>query len=207
MSISLTKGQKISLTKDNPGLTKVIVGLGWDTNKYDGGGDFDLDAMGFMMNSNGKCPRDDCFVGPFQEDAQGNLLVGITKDSNGWAHFEQDSIIYTGDNRTGNGEGDDERIIVDLTKIPSDIERIEFAINIWSGQNFGQVDNAYIRVLNEENSEEILRYDLNEDFSIETAVVTGALYKHNGEWKFDAIGSGYQNGLKALCESYGLDIA
>ena len=198
MSINLSKGQKIDLTKTNPGLKKVIVGLGWDINKYDGGNDFDLDAMAFMTNANVKCPRETCFVSVFIPEA---------KQNDGTYAFENGAAVHSGDNRTGNGEGDDERIIVDLTKIPSDIERIEFAINIWSGQNFGQVDNAYIRVLNEENNEEILRYDLNEDFSIETAVVTGALYKHNGEWKFDAIGSGYQNGLKALCESYGLDIA
>lgn len=201
MSINLQKGEKISLTKDNPGLKKVIVGLGWDTNKYDGGYPFDLDAMAFMTNASVKCPRDTCFVSVFVPEA---------KQSDGTFVFENGSAIHSGDNRTGNGEGDDERITLDLEKIPQDIERIEFAVNIYEGkkknQNFGQVENAYIRILNEENNEEILKYDLNEDFSIETAVVMGALYKHNGEWKFDAIGSGFQDGLAALCRNYGLDV-
>lgn len=202
MSISLTKGQKINLTKDNPGLSKVIVGLGWDTNKYDGGKIFDLDAMAFMMNNNGKCPRDDCFISCFIKEA---------KQPDGTYSFYNGAIVHSGDNRTGEGEGDDERITFNLAEIPQDIERIEIAANIWEAeeknQNFGQISNAYIRIVNAETNEEILRYDLDEDFSIETAVVMGALYKHNGEWKFDAIGSGYQDGLKALCESYGLDIA
>lgn len=201
MSINLQKGEKISLTKDNPGLKKVIVGLGWDTNKYDGGYPFDLDAMAFMTNARVKCPRDTCFVSVFVPEA---------KQSDGTFVFENGSAIHSGDNRTGNGEGDDERITIDLEKLPQDIERIEFAVNIYQGkeknQNFGQVENAYIRILNAENNEEILKYDLNEDFSIETAVVMGALYKHNGDWKFDAIGSGFQDGLAALCRNYGLHV-
>lgn len=201
MSIILSKGEKVNLTKDNPGLKKIIVGLGWDVNKYDGEKDFDLDAMAFMTNSSVKCPRDTCFISVFVPEA---------KQNDGTYSFENGAAIHSGDNRTGNGEGDDERITFDLTKMPQDIERIEIAVNIWEGperhQNFGQVSNAYIRVLNAENNEEILRYDLGEDFSIETAVIMGALYKYNGEWKFDAIGSGFQNGLKALCENYGLNV-
>ena len=201
MSINLSKGQKIDLTKTNPGLKKVIVGLGWDTNKYDGGNDFDLDAMAFMTNANVKCPRETCFVSVFIPEA---------KQNDGTYAFENGAAVHSGDNRTGNGEGDDERITLDLEKMPQDIERIEVAVNIYEGpernQNFGQVSNAYIRVLNAETNEEILRYDLGEDFSIETAVIMGALYKHNGEWKFDAIGSGFQDGLAALCRNYGLDV-
>lgn len=201
MSINLSKGQKIDLTKTNPGLKKVIVGLGWDTNKYDGGADFDLDAMGFMTNANVKCPRETCFI---------SVFIPEPKQSDGSYIFENGSAIHTGDNRTGDGEGDDERLIFDLEKIPQDIERIEIAANIYEGQerhqNFGQVSNAFIRIINEETNEEILRYDLGEDFSIETAVIMGALYRHNGEWKFDAIGSGFQDGLAALCRNYGLDV-
>ena len=200
MSINLRKGEKVNLTKDNQGLTKIIVGLGWDINKYDGK-DFDLDAMAFMTNSEVKCPRESCFVSVFIPEA---------KQNDGSYMFENGAAIHSGDNRTGNGDGDDERITLDLSKMPSDIERIEVAVNIYDGieryQNFGQVSNAYIRILNAETNEEILRYDLGEDFSIETAVVMGALYKYNGEWKFDAIGSGFQDGLAALCRNYGLDV-
>lgn len=154
-----------------------------------------------MTDGNVKCPRETCFVSVFAPDC---------KQNDGSFSFENGSAIHTGDNRTGDGEGDDERLIFDLEKIPADIERIEVAVNIWEGknnnQNFGQVSNAFIRVLNAETNEEILRYDLGEDFSIETAVVMGALYRHNGEWKFNAIGSGFQDGLDALCRNYGLNV-
>lgn len=201
MSIVLNKGDRIDLTKTNPGLKKVIVGLGWDTNKYDGQADFDLDAMAFMTDGNVKCPRESCFVSVFIPDC---------KQNDGTYVYENGSAIHTGDNRTGDGDGDDERLIFDLEKIPDDIERIEIAANIYEGknknQNFGQVSNAFIRIVNAETNEEILRYDLGEDFSIETAVIMGALYKHNGEWKFNAIGSGFQDGLEALVKNYGLNV-
>ena len=201
MSIVLNKGDRIDLTKTNPGLKKVIVGLGWDINKYDGQADFDLDAMAFMTDGNVKCPRESCFVSVFIPDY---------KQNDGTYVYENGSAIHTGDNRTGDGDGDDERLIFDLEKIPDDIERIEIAANIYEGknknQNFGQVSNAFIRIVNAETNEEILRYDLGEDFSIETAVIMGALYKHNGEWKFNAIGSGFQDGLEALVKNYGLNV-
>lgn len=201
MSINLSKGQKIDLTKTNPGLEKIIVGLGWDTNRYDGGKDFDLDAMAFMLDLNGKCPRETCFISVFVPEA---------KQNDGTYSYENGAAIHSGDNRTGNGEGDDERISIDLSKVSQDIEKIDFAVNIYEGQsrnqNFGQVENAFIRIINAETNEEILRYDLGEDFSIETAVIMGSIYKNNGEWKFNAIGSGFQDGLEALCRNYGLDV-
>ncbi len=184
MSISLTKGQKIDLTKGNPGLSKILVGLGWDVNKYDGGAAFDLDASAFLLNANGKLqnPKDMVFFN--------NL-----KHSSG-------SVIHTGDNLTGEGEGDDEQIKVDLSKIPASVEKIDFTVTIYEAdsrkQNFGQVSNAFIRIVDESNGKELIRYDLGEDFSVETAVVVGELYRHAGEWKFSAIGSGFKGGLQAL---------
>lgn len=192
MSINLSKGQKIDLTKSNPGLKKVIVGLGWDTNKYDGGADFDLDASVFMVGSNGKVNNDEDFI--FY-----NNLEHASK-----------SVIHTGDNRTGEGDGDDESIIIDFAKVPSTIEKIAITVTIHDAvnrsQNFGQVSNAFVRVVNEESNVEVLRYDLTEDFSIETALVFCELYRHGGEWKFSAIGSGFQGGLAALCQNYGLQV-
>ncbi|MGG4489507.1 TerD family protein [Metabacillus idriensis] len=192
MAISLSKGQKIDLTKSNPGLSKVLVGLGWDTNKYDGGNDFDLDTSVFLLDANGKAASEADFI--FY-----NNLVG----GNG-------SVEHTGDNRTGEGSGDDEVIKVNLSEVPSTIDKIAFTITIHDAesrsQNFGQVSNAYVRILNEESNQELIRYDLGEDFSIETAVVVGELYRHGAEWKFNAIGSGYQGGLGSLVKDYGLDV-
>ena len=192
MAVSLTKGQKVDLTKGNPGLEKVIVGLGWDTNRYDGSADFDLDASAFLLNANGKVLRDEDFI--FY-----NNLESETK-----------AVIHTGDNRTGEGEGDDESILIDFSKVPVNIERIAITVTIHDvaerHQNFGQVSNAFIRIVNESNNEEILRYDLAEDFSIETVLVIAELYKHNGEWKFNAVGSGFQGGLAALCKNFGVNV-
>lgn len=189
--ISLAKGQKIDLTKTNPGLTKITVGLGWDTQKYDGGHDFDLDAVAFLLNKEGKAPNEKAFI--FYNNLQD----------------ESGSVILSGDNRTGEGEGDDEQIKIDLSKVPAEIEKIAITINIHEaaarGQNFGQVSNAYVRVVNDDNNEELLRYDLNEDYSIETGIVAAEIYRHNGEWKFSAVGSGFQGGLAALCSNYGLN--
>ena len=191
MAISLSKGQKVDLTKGNPSLKSIIVGLGWDTNAYDSGGDFDLDAAVFMLGENGRCPTDKEFI------FYGNLS------------HPSESVVHLGDNRTGAGEGDDEQIKVDLSKVPANIARIAFTVTIYEAdkrrQNFGQVSNAFIRIVDAANDTEIIRYDLGEDFSIETAVVVGELYRHNGEWKFNAIGSGYSGGLAALCASYGID--
>ncbi|MED4204125.1 TerD family protein [Neobacillus mesonae] len=192
MAVSLSKGQKVDLTKTNPGLTKVVVGLGWDTNKYDGGNDFDLDSSVFLLGENGKVTTETDFV--FYNNPQGG---------NG-------SVVHTGDNRTGEGDGDDEQVNINLTAIPANIQRVAFTITIHDAasrnQNFGQVSNSYARIFNEETGEELIRYDLGEDFSIETAIVVGELYRHNGEWKFSAIGSGYQGGLAALATDFGLQV-
>ena len=192
MPINLSKGQKVDLTKKNPGLKKIMVGLGWDVNAFDSGSDFDLDAAAFMLGANGKCPTEKEFI------FYGNLK------------HASESVIHMGDNLTGEGEGDDEQIMIDLSKVPANIERIAFTVTIYDAearrQNFGQVSNAFVRIFNEVTGEEILRYDLGEDFSIETAVVFGELYKNGDEWKFNAIGSGYQGGLAALCNSYGVDV-
>ncbi|MGD6818568.1 TerD family protein [Metabacillus sp. 84] len=192
MAISLAKGQKVDLTKSNPGLTNIVVGLGWDVNKYDGGQDFDLDSSVFLLNAEGKCSSEADFV-----------FYNNTKGANG-------AVEHTGDNRTGEGEGDDEQVKVNLPGVPENIQKIAFTITIHDAetrsQNFGQVSNSYVRILNETNGEELIRYDLGEDFSIETAVVVGELYRHGSEWKFSAIGSGYQGGLGSLVSDYGLNV-
>lgn len=192
MAIVLKKGQKIDLTKGNPSLKKLIVGLGWDTNKYDGAQGFDLDVSIFMAGASGRVEEDLDFI-----------FYNNLKHSSG-------SVEHLGDNRTGVGDGDDEVIKVDLSKIPSRIEKIAFTVTIYDApermQNFGQVSNAYVRVTNEDNGEEILRYDLGEEFSIETAIIVCEIYKYNGEWKFSAVGSGFQGGLEALCKNYGLSV-
>jgi len=191
MAVNLSKGQKVDLTKSNPGLNRILIGLGWDTNRYDGGYDFDLDASAFLLGANGKCTSDSDFI----------FYGNATHPSGG--------VQHAGDNRTGDGEGDDEQIHVELNKVPANIERIAVTVTIYEAdvrrQNFGQVSNAYVRIVDENTNTEIVRYDLEEDFSIETALVVGELYRHNGEWKFNAIGSGYQGGLAALCRSYGID--
>ena len=193
MSINLSKGQRVDLTKGNPSLTNIMAGLGWGVNVCDSGADFDLDASVFMVGSNGRCPTEKEFI------FYGNLV----HDSGG--------ITHMGDNRTGEGEGDDEQIEIDLSKIPSNIEKIAITVTIYDAdkrrQNFGQVSNSYIRIVDADTDSELIRYDLGEDFSIETAVVVGELYKHNGEWKFNAIGSGFQGGLAALCGHYGIEVA
>ena len=193
MPINLSKGQKVDLTKTNPGLKNVIVGLGWDVNAFDSGADFDLDAAAFMVDAGGKCPTDKDFI------FYGNLV------------HPSESVAHMGDNLTGEGDGDDEQIKIDLSKVPANIEKIAFTVTIYDAdarrQNFGQVSNAYIRILDGVSGAEIIRYDLGEDFSIETAVVVGELYKHAGEWKFNAIGSGFQGGLAALCGHYGIQVA
>ncbi|EHQ88344.1 TerD family protein [Desulfosporosinus youngiae] len=190
--ISLQKGQKVDLTKGNPGLSKIVVGLGWDTNKYSGGSDFDLDASVFLLDKNSR-------AGGLEDFIYYNNLVG----GNG-------SVTHTGDNLTGEGDGDDEQVKVDLAAVPAHVERIAFTVTIHEAaqrsQNFGQVTNAFVRVVNEANGQEVMRYDLGEDFSVETALVVCELYRHQGEWKFNAIGSGFSGGLAALCTNYGLQV-
>ena len=181
------------MTKGNPGLKSIMVGLGWDVNAFDSGTDFDLDAAAFMLGADGKCPTDKEFV-----------FYGNLNHSSG-------AVNHMGDNLTGEGEGDDEQIQIDLSKIPVNIEKIAFTVTIYDAdqrrQNFGQVSNAFIRIVDESSNTELIRYDLGEDFSIETAVVVGELYRNNGAWKFNAIGSGFQGGLKALCGHFGIDAA
>ena len=192
MAISLKKGQKVDLTKTNPGLTKILVGLGWDTNKYDGGSDFDLDAAAFLLNASGKVNSDADFV-----------FFNNLKHESG-------SVQHLGDNLTGAGEGDDEQVKVDLAKVPANVDKIDFTVTIYDAetrrQYFGQVSNAFIRVVDEANNKELIRFDLGEDFSIETAVIVGELYRHGGEWKFNAIGSGFEGGLSALGRNYGVNV-
>ncbi|MDR0524633.1 MAG: TerD family protein [Spirochaetaceae bacterium] len=192
MAISLKKGQKVDLTKGNPGLSKIIVGLGWDTNKYDGRADFDLDTAAFLLTENGKVSNEKDFV----------FYSNLKHPSGGVTHL--------GDNRSGIGEGDDEQIKVDLARIPQSINKVDFTVTIYEAesrrQNFGQVSNAYIRVYDEEKKAELLRYDLGEDYSIETAVVVAELYRNGPEWKFNAIGMGFQGGLGALAANFGIAI-
>ncbi len=192
MPVCLSKGQKVSLTKNNPGLTNVVVGLGWDVNAFDTGAAFDLDAAAFLLTDSGKVASSDDFV-----------FYGNHKDPSG-------SVQHLGDNTTGAGDGDDEQIKINLTTLPPTVTRIAFTVTIYEAearkQNFGQVSNSFIRIYNEANGEEILRYDLGEDFSIETASVFGELYKNGDEWKFNAIGSGFSGGLAALCGNYGVEV-
>ena len=191
MGISLNKGGNISLSKTDPTLKNIIVGLGWDARPTDGA-DFDLDASAFMVKADGKVRSDSDFI-----------FYNQMKSTCG-------SVEHTGDNRTGAGEGDDEALIVLLDKVPADIERIVFTVTIHDAesrkQNFGQVSNAFIRVVNKDSNNEVARFDLSEDASIETAMTFGEIYKHGGEWKFKAVGQGYSGGLAALARQYGINI-
>ena len=189
--VNLVKGQKVDLTKGNPGLVAVNAGLGWDVNQFDGQA-FDLDAEVFALGASGKVTGDGDFV-----------FYGNPTHASG-------AIEHTGDNRDGAGDGDDETIKIDLSKVPASIDRICFTATIYDAdvrnQNFGQVRNAFIRIYNPATGEELIRYDLSEDFSIETAIVIAELYRYNGEWKFNAVGSGYSGGLEALCRSFGVNV-
>ena len=189
MALSLSKGGNLSLSKEAPGMTKVLVGLGWDARSTDGQ-DFDLDASAFLLKADGKVRADSDFI-----------FYNQLKSVDG-------SVEHTGDNRTGEGDGDDEAIKVDLSKVPADIDRIAFTVTIHEAdarkQNFGQVRNAFIRIVNQDTNVEVGRYDLDEDASTETAVIFGELYRHGTEWKFRAVGQGFNGGLKPLAESFGL---
>ncbi len=192
MAISLAKGQKVDLTKAHKGLKDIIIGLGWDTNKYDGDKDFDLDAAVFLLNGSDKVRSDADLV--FYNNLNGG---------NG-------AVVHTGDNLTGEGDGDDEQLKIDLAKMPGDIEKVAFTITINDAearnQTFGQVSGAFVRIVDAASNDELVRFDLGEDYSIETAVVVGELYRHSGEWKFAAIGSGFSGGLAALCGEYGVQL-
>lgn len=192
MALNLRKGQKIDLTKGNPGLSKLLIGLGWDTNKYRGGYDFDLDVTAFLLKGDNKVSSNQDFV------YYGNLQ-----------HLSG-SVEHMGDNLIGGTGGDDEQIKVDLSRVPDDIERIAIAVTIYDAdnrnQNFGQVSNAYIHIGDTTTNTELLRYDLEEDFSYETSMVVGEIYRYKGEWKFNAVGSGFKGGLKSLCLNYGVNL-
>ena len=189
MALSLSKGGNLSLSKEAPGMTKVLVGLGSDARSTDGQ-DFDLDASAFLLKADGKVRADSDFI-----------FYNQLKSVDG-------SVEHTGDNRTGEGDGDDEAIKVDLSKVPADIDRIAFTVTIHEAdarrQNFGQVRNAFIRIVNQDNNSEVARYDLAEDASTETAMIFAELYRNGAEWKFRAVGQGFAGGLKPLAESYGL---
>ena len=192
MAIQLKKGQKIDLTKGNPGLKHIRLGLGWDTNMFDGGDDFDLDVSLFMVGKSGKVEQDEDFI-----------FYNNLKHSSG-------AVEHLGDNLTGEGNGDDEQVKVDLSLVPQNISKIAFTVTIHEAlerrQNFGQVSNSYVRVIDEDTNQELLNYELGEDFSIETAIVVCEIYRHNGEWKFNALGSGFEGGLEALCKNFGVNI-
>ena len=191
MAISLQKGGRISLSKEAPTLKKVHVGLGWDERATDGA-EFDLDASAFLLNDQGKVRSDSDFI-----------FYNQLESTDG-------SVKHTGDNRTGAGEGDDEVLLLDLERIPAEVKKIVFTVTIHDAenrsQNFGQVTNAFIRLLNAETNEEVVRYDLTEDSSVETALIFGEIYRHNDEWRFSAVGQGYAGGLASLCRQYGVNV-
>lgn len=191
MAVSLQKGGNVSLDKTAPGMTKILLGLGWDERATDGA-EFDLDASIFLLSDTGKVRNDQDFI------FYNNLSSPCG------------SVVHQGDNRTGEGDGDDEAVKVDLSKVPADVQKVSVTVTIHDAesrnQNFGQVSNAFIRVVNDETNEEVARYDLSEDYSIETAMIFGELYRHNGEWKFKAVGQGYQGGLRAMASDYGINL-
>ncbi|MBE9498997.1 TerD family protein [Streptomyces sp. GKU 257-1] len=192
MGVSLSKGGNVSLTKEAPNLTAVIVGLGWDARTTTGS-DFDLDASALLTNAEGKVANDQNFV-----------FFNNLKSPDG-------SVEHTGDNLTGEGEGDDDEVIkVNLAGVPADVEKIVFPVSIYEAesrqQSFGQVRNAYIRVVNQADNAELARYDLSEDASTETAMVFGELYRHGAEWKFRAIGQGYASGLRGIAQDFGVNV-
>ncbi|MFJ7268263.1 TerD family protein [Streptomyces sp. NPDC099050] len=191
MGVSLSKGGNVSLSKAAPNLTAVIVGLGWDARTTTGV-DFDLDASAILANDQGKVTGDSNFV-----------FFNNLKSPDG-------SVEHTGDNTTGEGEGDDEAIKVNLAGVPADVAKIVFPVSIYEAesrqQSFGQVRNAYIRVVNQADNAELARYDLSEDASTETAMVFGELYRNGAEWKFRAIGQGYASGLRGIAQDFGVNV-
>ena len=191
MAITLSKGGNVSLSKSAPGLTKIIVGLGWDVRQTDGAA-FDLDASAFLLKTDGKVRADTDFI-----------FYNQTKSPDG-------SVEHTGDNLTGAGDGDDETIKVNLATVPPEIDKIAVSVTIHDAearkQNFGMVAQAFVRVVNEADGKEIVRYDLSEDFSVETALIFGEVYRSSGEWKFRAVGQGYKGGLGPLAKNFGVNV-
>jgi tellurium resistance protein TerD len=191
-SLTLGKGGNLSLTKADPGLRRALVGLGWDPRTTSGAA-FDLDASALLLGSNGKIRSSDDFIFYNQLAAPDG------------------SVVHQGDNRTGDGDGDDEQILIDLDRVAADVQRIVIAVSIHEadarGQNFGQVRDAYCRVLNQETEQEIVRFDLSEDAASETAMIFSELYRHNGEWKFRAVGQGYATGLYGIATDFGVPLS
>ena len=191
MGVSLSKGGNVSLTKEAPGLTAVTVGLGWDVRSTTGT-DFDLDASAILVNAQGKASSDGAFV----------FFNNLTSADG--------SVKHLGDNLTGEGEGDDEQINVDLAAVPADVDKVVFPVSIYDadsrGQSFGQVRNAFIRVVNQAGGSELTRYDLSEDASTETAMVFGELYRNGTDWKFRAVGQGYAAGLRGIAQDFGVNV-
>jgi len=190
MAVTLSKGGNVSLSKVDPSLKNVKIGLGWDTRSTDGQ-DFDLDASAFLLTDAGKVRGDNDFI-----------FYNNLKSSDG-------SVTHTGDNRTGEGDGDDESLIIELNRVPQEVTKIVFVVTIHDAtarrQSFGQVANAFIRLVNNDSNVEAARYDLSEDASTETAMLFGELYRHAGEWKFRAVGQGYAGGLGSVCAQYGIN--
>lgn len=191
MAISLQKGGNVNLSKEAPGMKKMTLGLGWDTRATDGA-EFDLDASAFMLNAAGKVRSDADFI--FYNQAKS----------------VEGSVQHSGDNRTGAGDGDDESIIVDLSMVPADVERIAICVTIHAAeerrQNFGMVSSAYVRCIDAGSNVEVAKYDLSEDASVETAMIFGEIYRNNGDWKFKAIGQGFQGGLGPLAKNFGVSV-
>ena len=192
MAVNLSKGGRVSLSKEAPGLSKILVGLGWDTNTSDTGAEFDLDASAFLVGASGKVENEKNFV------FYNNL---VSADG---------SVVHTGDNRTGEGDGDDESIKIDLAKISPNVKEIDIVVTVHEAaarrQNFGMVRNSFMRIVDERSGKEIARYDLEEDFSTETAVSFGKIYFKDNEWRFAANGSGFKDGLAGFCRQFGLDV-
>ena len=191
MAISLQKGGNVNLSKEAPTMTKMIVGLGWDVRATDGAA-FDLDAVAFVLGNNGKVRADSDFI--FFNNKQN----------------AEASVLHGGDNRTGDGDGDDETIVIDLSKMPANVEKVAVCVTIYDAegrrQNFGQVSRAYVRVLNDAGQQEIARYDLSEDGSTEAAMIFGEVYRNGADWKFKAVGQGFKGGLGPLAASYGVNV-
>jgi len=191
MSVSLSKGGNVSLSKEEPNLSRILIGLGWDTRTTDGA-EFDLDASAFLLAAGDRVRGDADFI-----------FYNNLRSSDG-------SVEHTGDNRTGEGDGDDEALKVDLTKVPADVQKIAVTVTIHDGegrrQSFGMVSNAFIRVVNDATGREIARYDLSEDASSETAMIFGEVYRHNSEWKFRAVGQGYKGGLAPMARNFGVNV-
>lgn len=186
MAINLVKGQKVDLTKGNAGLKNLLVGLGWDVSSREGER-FDLDTSAFLLNDDNK--------------AVDYVYFNQQKSSNS-------AIVLSGDNLTGEGSGDDETLTVSLEKVPNNVEQIAISVNIYEAdsrrQNFGMVNNAYVRIIDKDTNKELCKYDLDEDYSIETGIIFGRIYRYNGEWKFAAVGDGYVGGLRTICDRYGI---